>query len=159
MRDRSVNWPVKDEDVRGIKGNDNRVSMEGEWEIFCESYLWSKVLVFIAYYINQVQTREKTFSNKEKAWLPLIQWATKLRKVNWKMMFMLIWVIVDRRLQQFLLIRKKFFLFSSKIIQNKFKLKKWKRNFSCQALEFLSPGKPGLYIHNMQNFSSLNIIK
>ena len=30
MRDRSVNWPVKDEDVRGIKGNDNRVSMEGE---------------------------------------------------------------------------------------------------------------------------------
>ena len=104
--------------MRGLKGNDNRVSMEGEWEIFCESYLWSKVLVFIAYYINQVQTREKTFSNKEKASLPLIQWATKLRKVNWKMMFMLIWVIVDRRLQQFLLIRKKFFLFSSKIIQN-----------------------------------------
>ena len=77
--------------------------------------------------------------------------------MNGKIMFILIYrVITNHQLQQFPHIGHDqclvlLYYLHQKIMQNKSEIFK-KRNFSGQALDFLPPRKPGLYISCMDFF-------
>ena len=106
-----------------------------------------------------LKTSHKTCSKIQKAWFLLLQSVAQSRKMNSKMFLLIYWVITNHQLQQFPHIRHDqclvlLYYFHQKIMQKKSEIFK-KCNFLGQALDFLPPRKPGLYIH-LWIFSSLN---
>ena len=70
------------------------------------------------------KTRDKTYSKIEKAWFLLLQWVAK---------------VLLYHLHQ-------------EIMQKKSEIKKKKHNFLGQALDFLPPRKPSLYVSRVDFF-------
>ena len=108
-------------------------------------------MIFITF-----ESRDKTCSKIEKPWFLLVQWVAKCVKMSGKMIFLLIWVIIDHRFQQFSYIRHDQWLillyhFHQKIIQKKLEMFK-KRNSSGHTLDFMPPRRPGLYISRVDFF-------